>query len=76
MGNTHYDVGFQKKRKALPAIIQSELTEKQRRVIQEYYINRCTTSQIAAILGVTPSAVLRLRHRAENRIAQCLRYLD
>lgn len=74
--NIHYDAGFQKKRQVLPAIIRSELTEKQRRVIQEFYVNQRTTREVAAILGTTPSAALRLKHRAEDRIARCLRYLD
>lgn len=74
MENTHYDPLFEKKRKILPLILQDELTARQRLVIQEYYAKKRTTAQIAETLGITPSAVLRVRQRAEKRIEQCLRY--
>ncbi len=74
MENTHYDPLFEKKRKILPLILQDELTARQRLVIQEYYAKKQTTAQIAEKLGITPSAVLRVRQRAEKRIEQCLRY--
>lgn len=74
MENIHYDALFEKKRKILPLIIQNELTDHQRRIIEEYYVHKRTTGQIAEKLGITVSAVLRVRHRAEKRIEQCLRY--
>lgn len=74
MENIHYDALFARKKKILPLILQDELTSRQRMVIEEYYVHNHTTSQIAEKLGVTPSAVLRVRQRAEQRIEQCLRY--
>lgn len=74
MSTIHYDPAFLKKRDLLPRIIQEELTEKQRLVIQSYYLRDATTAQIAQTMGITASAVLRLRKRAEARIAKCLRY--
>lgn len=74
MENIHYDPLFERKRKILPMILADELTQRQRRVIEEYYIKQRTTTQIARDMGVTPSAVLRTRQRAEKRIEQCLRY--
>lgn len=74
MENIHYDALFEKKRKVLPLIMQEELTAHQRKIIEEYYVHKRTTREIAERLGLTASAVLRVRQRAEKRIEQCLRY--
>lgn len=74
MENIHYDPLFERRKKALPLILRQELTLRQRMVIEEYYVNQKSTAEIAGKLGITPSAVLRLRQRAERRIAQCLMY--
>lgn len=74
MKSTSYDSRFSQKRAVLPMILKDELTNRQRQVIEEYYIQQKSTREIAEKLGITSSAVLRLRHRAEKRIEQCLRY--
>lgn len=74
MESIHYDALFERKKKILPLILQDELTNRQRLIIEEYYVHNSSTKQIAQKLGVTPSAVLRVRQRAEQRIEQCLRY--
>ena len=74
MENIHYDPEFLRKRDMLPGIIKNELTDRQRLVIVGYYEQQSTTREIARELGITTSAVLRLRKRAEARIARYLRY--
>lgn len=74
MENIHYDTEFVRKRDLLPEIIKNELTARQRSVIGGYYLRQATTKEIAEDLGITTSAVLRLRKRAEGRIAKYLRY--
>lgn len=75
MQNIHYDPEFLRKRDMLPEIIKNELTARQRCVIGGYYLRQATTKEIAEDMGISASAVLRLRKRAEARIARFLRYV-
>jgi len=74
MNDTRYDGSMARKRALLTRILRDELTERQRTVILAYYRDCKSTREIAEALRVTPSAVLRVRHRAEKRIAHYLRY--
>lgn len=58
----------------LRRVIDNELTEHQRLVIQEYYLAGKTMSQIARERGVNKSTVCRTIQRAERRMRRCLRY--
>ena len=71
---THYDPLYERRRQVLPLILRDELTQRQRLVIEEFYVKQKSTAQVAKALGISPSAAYRLRQRAEQRIAQCLRY--
>ena len=74
MATMHYDSLFLRKRQVLPMIIRDELTGKQRQVILMYYTENLSDAQIAQSLGITAPSAQRLRRRAEDRIARCLRY--
>ena len=54
--------------------IREELTDRQRQVLQMYYVDGMTVSQVAEELGVCPSTAYRTLHRAEQRLFRCLRY--
>lgn len=55
-------------------VIENELTQKQREVITDYYLNEKTIPQIAAERGVHKSSVCRCLQRAENRVRKYLKY--
>ena len=54
--------------------IREELTDRQRQVLQMYYVDGMTVGQVAEELGVCPSTAYRTLHRAEQRLFRCLRY--
>lgn len=54
--------------------INEELTDRQRQVLQMYYVQGMTITEAAVQLGVYPSTVYRTLHRGEQRLFRCLRY--
>ncbi len=58
----------------LRRVIDHELTEKQRRAVLGYYIDKKNIPQLAREFGVNKSTVCRTLQRAERRLQQCLRY--
>ena len=55
-------------------VIDCELTELQRSVLEAGYFGGMTQAQIAAQRGVSRSTVCRTLHRAETRLRRFLRY--
>ena len=55
-------------------VIDCELTELQRSVLEAVYFGGMTQAQIAAQRGVSRSTVCRTLHRAETRLRRFLRY--
>ncbi len=56
------------------SVIDEELTEKQRRVVQGYYLEQKTMPQLAREYGVNKSTICRTLQRAERRMRRFLRY--
>ena len=59
---------------AVAGIIDSELTPRQRQIIQLYYTQRLNTTQIAELLKINKSTVSRTLARAQNKVYRFLRY--
>lgn len=55
-------------------VMKHELTEKQRRAIEDYYINGKKMPEMAAEYGVNKSTVCRTLHRGLTRLRRYLRY--
>lgn len=55
-------------------VMERELTERQRMIVEGVYFQRRTMTSIARELGVNKSTVCRTFHRAEARIRRLLRY--
>ena len=55
-------------------VIELELTEKQRRAVLGYYVDKKTMPELAREFGVCKSTVCRTIQRAERRLRRCLRY--
>ena len=55
-------------------VIENELTEKQKRAVLGYYVDRKTMPELAREFGVCKSTVCRTIQRAEKRLRRCLRY--
>ena len=55
-------------------VIENELTEKQKRAVLGYYVDRKTMPELAREFGVCKSTVCRTIQRAEERLRRCLRY--
>lgn len=64
----------QQQLRRLHRVIACELTEKQRRAVLGYYIDKKNIPQLAREFGVNKSTVCRTLQRAERRLQQCLRY--
>ena len=58
----------------LQRVIDTELTEKQRRAIVGYYFEKKNIPQLAREYGLNRSTVCRTLQRAERRIRLCLKY--
>ena len=58
----------------LRSAIDTELTDRQRQILLEYYISQKTMCQIAQECGINKSTVCRTIQRAEQRLQRCLRY--
>ena len=60
--------------KRLHAVIENELTDRQREIVEEYFFKDKSMQQIAKEHGVRPSSVYKVLQRAMRRIARCLKY--
>ena len=60
--------------RAVAGIINSELTPRQRQIIQLYYNQRLNTTQIAELLKINKSTVSRTLARAQSKVYRFLRY--
>ena len=60
--------------KNLRKAIREELTDKQRKAIEMYYMQQIKMEDIAKILGVNVSTVSRNIMRGKRRLKKCLRY--
>lgn len=56
------------------AVIQEELTEKERQTLNAYYMEKKTLEQIAKGWGINKSTVWRNLKRAENKLRRFLKY--
>ena len=55
-------------------VMEQELTEKQRRVIEDHYLRGMRVTDIASLYGVNKSTVSRTLRRAMKRLRRSLRY--
>ncbi len=65
---------IERMRSALLKAIDTELTDKQKYILTEYYFNRRTMTDIANELGITKSTVSRHVSRARERLKTSLHY--
>ena len=59
----------------LEIAIENELTDKEKKVIEERWYNSLSLSEISRNLGVSPSAVKRTSDRALEKLERVLRYV-
>ncbi len=62
--------------KIINGIINSGLTEKQRKCLTMYYKKNMNTVEISRTLDICPSTVCRHIKKAKNKIGNILRYLN
>ena len=55
-------------------VVDEELTERQRQMVEMYYFQRLNMPEIADKLGVSPSSVSRTIMRGRGRIRKYLKY--
>lgn len=77
--NEFYSSGDNNKRvermkKALLKAIDTELTDRQRQIVIEYYYNGLNVTRIAEIYGISKSTVSRHLSRARERLKTSLKY--
>lgn len=58
----------------LRAVIDGELTDKQREVFEAYYFEGKTMQQLSDRFGVQKSSIHKMIYRAIRRIERCLKY--
>lgn len=63
-------------KKMVALIIKQELTEKQRKIIDMYFVRGMKYTQIAEILKVNKSTISRTKARALKTIERILKYYD
>ena len=68
------DAERQRQTQRLRRIIQGELTETQRRVLQGHYYENKTITQLAREMQVNKSSVCRTLQRAQKKLRQFLQY--
>ena len=61
-------------KKALGQAINSELTERQKQMVQEYYFQGATMTAIAEKYGISKSTVSRHLTRSRERLKGALKY--
>ena len=59
---------------ALRAVMEEELSDRQKQVIEMHYFHGMRDTQIARELHLNPSTVMRTRKRAEYNIYRTLRF--
>lgn len=62
--------------KALKQAIESELTQKQGRVMDMYYFENMSMTKIAEVLGVNKSTISRHIKSATERLRKALKYAE
>ncbi len=67
------DVGGSLGRRAMK-VVDEELTQRQKQMVQLYYIRQMNMPEIALELGVSPSCVSRTISRGRQRITKYLKY--
>lgn len=63
-------------KKMITLIIKQELTEKQKKVLQLYFIYNFKYNEIAKMLNVNKSTISRIKTRAFKTIEKILKYYD
>ena len=58
----------------LDAVIERELTPRQRQLVRMYYIKQMPMQDIADELGITISTVSRTKKRGRERLKRCMSY--
>lgn len=61
-------------KKALSRAIKDELTERQRQIVEEFYFENKTVSEIAQQEGVNKSTISRHLKRSREKLQQVLKY--
>ena len=70
-----YEAGRLAVSSVLTAVINNELTETERTVIQKYWFNREKIAHIASIAGVSDDSVRKSLKRAQKKIYASLKYV-
>lgn len=65
---------IERMKRALLKAIDTELTERQRQIVIEYYFNGLSVTRIAEMLNVSKSTVSRHLSRARERLKTSLKY--
>lgn len=73
-GESNNENKLNKMKKALRQAISSELTERQRQMVEEYYYHGLTVTETAKRFGVSKSTVSRHLSRSRERLKKALRY--
>lgn len=60
--------------KSLAEAIREELTDRQREMVEMYYLRQMRMVDIAKELGVSTSTVSRTIRRGRDRLRRCLKY--
>lgn len=60
--------------KNLRRALRDDITDRQRQMIQMYYVDKMKMCEIARLLGVNTSTVSRTISRGEARLQKCLKY--
>ncbi len=61
-------------KKALSKAIETELTDRQREIVNEYYFGGATVTEIAKRRGISKSTVSRHLSRSRERLKSALKY--
>ena len=58
----------------LRAVVEGELTDRQREIFESYYYEGKTMQELAELYGVQKSSIHKVLYRAIRRIERCLKY--
>ena len=58
----------------LRAVVEGELTDRQREIFESYYYEGKTMQELAELYGVQKSSIHKVIYRAIRRIERCLKY--
>lgn len=73
-GSVNTQDSAEKLKKIMARVIKDDLTARQREIITLYYYKMYGVSEIAEILGISPSSVSRTIKRARDRIYKYMKY--